>query len=1721
MPLTYNPKDVFIVQRNDSGSAFVETILRSTPNSVVLFDSHSLLTTLTTKSFSDTIISQSLADFTASYALVAKTAQLVTSANTASFLLKGANIYLSQSAIHSDVNASEPPYEPGQLYWDKADKTYAIDTDIAGVDIRIGQENIIRVTAGEFIPLGSAVYLSGSVGGMPVAFLALADSGGTKSTLAGVSSTAILIGNEGYITNLGVLDNLNTFLFKAGDRVYLSSTVPGGYQSSPPDDPFDKVLIGNVLVSDPTIGKILINISPLLALNNPYVGMIEVPTFTDHGNQTFTVGAARGSFCTTMDGLGQIKTYTIPQATFSASIGTFAQYVLGIYNSGSPVYSLTNNKSLIDEIQTIPVFSTITPVSIVNFVDWDAAGTLLANKQHLRLIQVNGAQRASGLILGTSGSYITLTSGSIWYGVKQQSLSEVNTSNTASFPLSFYSHTTGSWNTTAIPTGRFINGQYDNGTNLQTLTSGSYVINYVYRTFSNRIILTLSDQFTNLNWAEIASPPIPPSYFPDFTILVGRIIIQSGSVAPYQVNSLFDQVPFPPSEPPYHNGLQELQGGSGSTEFYHISSASFAKISAGQLDSASYLNPGATLFVVSGSDGGLQSSYIEPYNLPTIPYNPNFKEGRMFYDSDFHNWVYYTEQNFKLHIGKEVIFRIHNPFNTTLPVSTAVYLSGSTGGFNLPDAFPAIADGTGLHANPVGIVRSNISSGSLGYVLTNGVIHDIDVDAFQVGDTLWLSPTVLGGLQNSQPGSPSEAVRMGTCQQAGPSGSFFIRVITVPTAVNAYAGATILPTITNNNDGTIVVSSGSVNLFSDESGFGSVVTFPLTEQTLSLITGSTNYIIANYNTGSPQWQLTTDSTLNNGTTITRISQLNILTGIEAPWDIHEFDVGIVGLALANRINNKDEHLYGFQRESGLTLFTTGSNGHFGVTSGIIWYGPNSHTITDFNTTIPGNEAYHFFVQSSSIWNSHTQSIYDNTSFNGLGGLTPLAPDSWSVNFVYRIIADVDTDDVAIVLSSQQFSTELEASNNAVPPNDLPSTITDFGFLVGRFIVQSGSFANTVVGSTFSPLFVPAVVTNHENLLGLQGGAAGQHEHLTLLEYSNFQNATGTGVYVRQSGSILTGVNISGSITTSSFSSAARSASFTQTASFSQTASFANNSTATTLFTASIYFITASAAVLTTVFAGAATDISLIDNNNGTVTVSSSSVNLFSDFDGNGAVQTYFLPSASFPVVSGSANYIIANYNGGTPMYQITTDPSIINQTTIVPISVISNIRGEIRGYNYDNVGLALANRLNDRLSKTEKFTRQDGLSLFDTGSFIGVTQGTLWDGATSIPVNSFDTHKWADSNPIVNENYFYHHTSSLPPTQFIVELDTTASNKWVSNYFDDGTNLVPLSASWYVVNYVWRLVGAVSPDEDSSTVLGVQWQTLNEARNEAVPVAPTDVTELGILVGRAILQSGSSTPVLIESAFATQFQASTVTNHENLDGLEGGTVSQHYHLTQTEYTGTGTGAFVRQTGGIIINAVFSGSASITGSITTASFAQDAALADSATSASYSSVATTASWANNSPATTLFTASVYQITSSWSVFAVQTSVAASASFSSIARSSSFATNASTALSASNALTASFATNASNAMTASYANGIPTIKSGIVASSSFQGAPRTASITFTTPFANNNYSVVVTGESSRTWTIQNKVSGSFQINANNNGAIANNTFWIAMTNGEFGS
>jgi hypothetical protein len=1064
------------------------------------------------------------------------TGSLLGTAATASFL--SGNGVVSGSLLYS--TSSDVKFrQEGRTFWDYDAHTLAIIPDKTGSTLQVGQEMWLRAVGHEFIPNGSAVYFDDAVSGVPCVSLALADGTGTKDDVVGVSTEDIPSGSVGLITIMGQVHELNTLAYPKGTLLYLSTTTSGSFQSTPPLDPHETVAVARVLIQDVSVGVIEVKVSNLGAKNYPFVGLTTIPTIVSSSvtatGSIVTVGAASANFCQTADGAGLIKNYPIPSASFVITASFLdVQYIMATYNSGSPVYFMDTTRDAADSIQTT-VISTIVPISggRPSFANWGDPGILLANKDYLRVQALRRIERQDGLVLSVydqTNRYFSITEGTAWQGVTPSDLLAINSTVNR---VVLVAHSASVWSGSLIT--QLTNTQCDNGTDIVDLGAGAdhWVVNYVYRTIGtlNATVVMYSQDYTSVTDAIAGGAPVSPSEFLDTAFLVSRVIYKKSIVPEVQVDSAYTKT-YVPAGITIHSQLSGLDGGNSTlSNYYHLTLAEYGNTTSGsflrqtssadiallgtasQAKSASYIIPGATFQIVSGSNG-VSPAFIEPYDTTTGVYVPPFKEGRMWYDNQYHNMDYYTEDSgFRAQLCKELIIGVHNPYPTQLDRLTVVYVSGSTG--NRPSVYKALADATGTKSKIIGVVRSNIASGSNGYMLTRGVMHRSNMATYDVGQALWLSPTVDGAMTTTKPEQPYQSVLVGYCSETGAQGSFVCAIQEYPIPANAYAGITSDIILTNNLSGSIYVSSGSVNLFADSTGLGQVTGYALLPATLSLTTGSTNYLTA-WHSGSDanaKYELTTDSTFANGISIVRVATLDIYNATTSSWDVHQFNVGIVGLALANRINNKDIRLYGYQRELGLTLYTTGSSGSFGITNGTIWYGPNSHIVPTFDTTLTDHYTYLFVSSASngtSSWQQTTQSVYDNLYYNSASyGLVPLAQNSWSVNFVYRLMGT--DDESAIVLSSQQFTTKIEATDNAETPPNLPSTIADIGLLVGRFIVQSGSFVPTIE-SAFASLFIPSVVTDHESLTGLQGGTGGQHYHMTFADYTG----TGTGVMVRQS-----------------------------------------------------------------------------------------------------------------------------------------------------------------------------------------------------------------------------------------------------------------------------------------------------------------------------------------------------------------------------------------------------------------------------------------------------------------------------------------------------------------------------------------------------------------------------------------------------------------------------
>lgn len=302
-------------------------------------------------------------------------------------------------------------------------------------------------------------------------------------------------------------------------------------------------------------------------------------------------------------------------------------------------------------------------------------------------------------------------------------------------------------------------------------------------------------------------------------------------------------------------------------------------------------------------------------------------------------------------------------------------------------------------------------------------------------------------------------------------------------------------------------------------------------------------------------------------------------------------------------------------------------------------------------------------------------------------------------------------------------------------------------------------------------------------------------------------------------------------------------------------------------------------------AGVVTPPSYVNNGNGSITLGSGTYSLYDNANYQGYPKTYTIPGGTFVLTDNSANYVLASYNGGSPTIEIVTSVPPPNTTDSDRVPIFSTYRSgnDIHYFNWDHLSQGLAEKINQRLRRTDRFHIDNGLSLFETPTrVINITSGEVWAGANLINLDSINS-----SSP---EVHFYYHVGGVWTRGNLSQYNDTQ--------YDDGTNLVTLTNNKYAVNWVYRSVEQVGA---IYVILGTGDYSLLEAQASAEPAKPTEISTQAVLVGRIIVQKNAATATQIDRVVDVTFGASPIAAHNDLTGIQGGTTDQYYHLSNAQY----------------------------------------------------------------------------------------------------------------------------------------------------------------------------------------------------------------------------
>jgi len=162
--------------------------------------------------------------------------------------------------VDLNITLDNPLYGEGKVFYDKEAHALAYYNEQADVTVNVGQEVLIQVRneTGITIPNGAVVYPTGFNNGEVLIGLALS-SDKEKCRLIGMVTHEIEDQTNGYVTKIGVVNDLNTSAYASGDVIYLSPTVPGGVTKVKPLTSNYLTRVGAIKKADVSVGSIVVD----------------------------------------------------------------------------------------------------------------------------------------------------------------------------------------------------------------------------------------------------------------------------------------------------------------------------------------------------------------------------------------------------------------------------------------------------------------------------------------------------------------------------------------------------------------------------------------------------------------------------------------------------------------------------------------------------------------------------------------------------------------------------------------------------------------------------------------------------------------------------------------------------------------------------------------------------------------------------------------------------------------------------------------------------------------------------------------------------------------------------------------------------------------------------------------------------------------------------------------------------------------------------------------------------------------------------------------------------------------------------------------------------------------------------------------------------------------------------------------------------------------------
>jgi hypothetical protein len=190
---------------------------------------------------------------------------------TTGTLIKNSGVTLSNTQEMSGLksltfNTAGGTVGLAKMVWDTTNQTIDLGIGAGSVNALLGVDSHVlgRNTTGSTINRGEVVRVNGASAGNLTIALAQGNTDPNTANTIGIAAETISNNATGMVITSGLLRDLNTSTFSAGDLLYISPTTPGLLVNTIPSAPNHAVRMGYVVSAHPSNGIIYV------AVNNGY-----------------------------------------------------------------------------------------------------------------------------------------------------------------------------------------------------------------------------------------------------------------------------------------------------------------------------------------------------------------------------------------------------------------------------------------------------------------------------------------------------------------------------------------------------------------------------------------------------------------------------------------------------------------------------------------------------------------------------------------------------------------------------------------------------------------------------------------------------------------------------------------------------------------------------------------------------------------------------------------------------------------------------------------------------------------------------------------------------------------------------------------------------------------------------------------------------------------------------------------------------------------------------------------------------------------------------------------------------------------------------------------------------------------------------------------------------------------------------------------------------------